>query len=209
MKSKSELIDITGQIFGNWTVIKRDGVNKWGKTTWWCQCICKNEDSIKSLTRKELKFFKVKSCGCMPRKSKYIIIPYMSNSPEYRVWYLMLERCYNKDNKNYKYYGGRGIIVCDEWKNSFEQFYKDMGPKPGEEYSIERINNNWGYSKSNCKWATNIEQAKNKRNNKLDKHKANRIREFYWAGISVIELAKSFNIGKSTVHSVLSRNSWT
>jgi hypothetical protein len=75
----------------------------------------------------------------------------------------MKQRCYNPKRKNYKYYGGRGIVVSDEWRNSFETFFADMGPRPSDNHSIERIDSDGPYSKGNCKWATSTEQTWNKR----------------------------------------------
>lgn len=81
------------------------------------------------------------------------------------TWYDMIKRCYNPKYKRYFAYGGRGIQVCEEWKSSFDNFFRDMGTKP-EGHSIERINNDGNYELSNCKWATPKEQAQNRRPNR-------------------------------------------
>jgi hypothetical protein len=86
----------------------------------------------------------------------------MTHTPEYGVWQRLRDRCYNKNNPRYERYGGRGITVCDEWRLSFEAFYMDMGQRPDPSLSIERVNNNLGYFKNNCKWGTDEEQAINK-----------------------------------------------
>lgn len=82
-------------------------------------------------------------------------------------WRAMIARCYNPKNIGFPDYGGRGITVCEEWMESFERYVEDMGPKPGPGYSIDRIDNSKGYSKENCRWATLVEQANNKRNNRI------------------------------------------
>ena len=92
----------------------------------------------------------------------------MKNTPEYKAWVDMKERCYNPKNDRYKNYGARGIAVCDEWKNSFISFYSYIGekPEPKSEYSLNRVDNNKNYEPSNIEWSTREEQANNKTTSK-------------------------------------------
>lgn len=94
---------------------------------------------------------------------KYFEFHNMSNTPEYRTWQHMKQRCYDKNYTKYADWGGRGIRVSKEWKNSFVTFYKDMGQKPSPLYTLERINNDGNYTADNCKWATRSEQLLNQR----------------------------------------------
>ena len=108
-----------------------------------------------------------KSCGCLISKVtiERNTIHGKSNSLAYASYYRMIARCYDKNNNRYQYYGGKGIKVCDRWLESFENFYADMGDRPSFEHSIERLNTESDYSPDNCKWATRLEQARNKSNN--------------------------------------------
>lgn len=91
-------------------------------------------------------------------------------SKEYSTWLNIKNRCHNPKTEYYYLYGGRGITVCDEWRNSFSAFYKYMGDRPQGRYSIERIDNAKGYEPGNCKWATDVEQAINHRLQKNNTH---------------------------------------
>jgi hypothetical protein len=113
----------------------------------------------------------------------------------------MKERCYNPNAINYADYGGRGISVCPRWRESFEDFYKDMGPRPGPGYSIERKNVNAGYSKGNCRWATRKEQDRNKRNNRLV--------EFEGRTLTVVELAEMLDVSYNKLYHHLFQCNWS
>ena len=105
------------------------------------------------------------------RKDREIGTAEKRKGPEYAAWGNIKTRCYNPKMAYYHGYGGRGIKVCDRWLESFDNFLEDMGPRPGPEYSIDRIDSNGDYSPENCKWSTSAEQARNKKNNYLITYK--------------------------------------
>jgi hypothetical protein len=90
----------------------------------------------------------------------------VNGSPEYPIWLRMIDRCKNPNNPRYAVYGGRGIAVCDEWKNSFLAFFTHIGPRPTSKHSLDRINVNGNYEPGNVRWATATEQANNKNTNR-------------------------------------------
>jgi hypothetical protein len=148
-------IDLTGKRFGWLLVIKEIGRNKSEKILWLCKCRCGKE---KVIDGGSLRNGDTVSCSCKKssthRKTK---------TKEYRIWADMIQRCHNPKCGNYKYYGLRGIKVCDEWRDSFEVFLKDMGKRPSVRHSIDRIDVNGNYEAVNCRWATREYQDNNKR----------------------------------------------
>lgn len=157
-------IDLAGQRFGRLTVKQRiNERTKCGHIQWICICDCENEVTV---TTGHLRDGGCRSCGCLQKEAVGAVnLKHgLSYSPEYTVWEHLKSRCYNENNASYPDYGGRGITVCEEWRNSFEAFYRDMGPRPSLSYSIERKNNEEGYCKNNCYWATRDEQNNNRRN---------------------------------------------
>lgn len=128
----------------------------------------------------------------------------MSHTPEYKTWSRMIERCYNKNCPSYKTYKSRG--VSDEWRNSFEVFYIDMGKRPSSEYSIDRIDNSKGYYKENCRWASRSQQARNTSKNVWHEHSGIKMINSDWAsyfGIVPSKLSKFLK--KNTFDEVYNR----
>lgn len=130
-----------------------------------CVCDCGQQTVVRS---DKLKSGHTKSCGCLQRERVRDALSKtkthgMTNSSEYYIWCGMKSRCFNENNKRYKNYGGRGITVCDRWRDSFENFYEDMGPRPSSIHQIDRINNDGNYEPGNCKWRTPSENCLNRR----------------------------------------------
>lgn len=167
---------IINKKYGKLTVIKfierteritKKGTKNGYKYFFLCKCECGN---TKVVEWKKLKSGNTKSCGCI-RKEKTSQMAMKHNlwqSKLYTRWHQIKNRCYNKNYNRYKNYGGRGIVICDEWKNDFKAFY-DWAMNNGykENLTIDRIDINGNYEPNNCRWITNYEQQHNKRNNKL------------------------------------------
>ena len=152
-------LDLVGKRFGKLIVLAFSGMTEKHESRWVCQCDC---GAVAVKDGAKLKRGSLKSCGCLIYESVGGPVKHgMAKTGIYKQWHAMKSRCLNKNHKAYPYYGGRGITVCDRWL-MFENFYADMGDCP-DGMSIERKNNDLGYSLDNCKWATTQEQSRNKR----------------------------------------------
>ena len=162
-------LNLVGQRFGRLKVDaegerrRRPG----GQTNryWRCVCACGNRTEH---TTGQLRSGAARSCGCarteatIRRNTRHGYAKYGSRPAEYEIWRAMRRRCSNPKNDDYQYYGARGISVCSRW-DDFAQFYADMGTRTTSKHSIDRIDNDGNYEPSNCRWATAIQQRRNRR----------------------------------------------
>lgn len=153
-------IDLTGMVFGRLTVVCR-GPRQGAKITWACRCEC---GRLSMAHGQDLRSGKHRSCGCLhlERVTKHGVSAPGRRTPTYHSWTAMKMRCLQPNHRKYAYYGGRGITICERWRNSFSAFVEDMGERPAG-HSLDRIDTNGNYEPGNCRWATRDEQRANQR----------------------------------------------
>lgn len=199
---RGSFADLTGQRFGRLAALNREA-NKSGRVMWLCRCDCGVTVVIRAFS---LTTRKSRSCGCGQKESarKRLTTHGMHRTTEYMIYQGMIGRCEQPAHSSYPDYGGRGIYVCTEWRNSFERFYSDMGPRPSRTHSIDRIDNNGPYSPTNCAWATPKQQANNRRPRK----RGHRYLTFRGETKTATEFARQFGLEPMTVIQRLNAN-WT
>lgn len=189
-------INMIGIKFNQLTVIKEVEKIR-GRIAYDCLCDC---GKTLKVTGNAIKSGGTRSCGCLKKQNNGMRTHGMCKTRVYSIWCGIINRCCNKSDKVYYRYGGRGITVCDEWRSSFITFFNDMGIPP-KGLTIERINNNQGYSKENCKWATYKEQARNTRH----------CRPLTYEGktMLVLDWAKYLGINESSLRCRIGRLGWS
>lgn len=177
--------DLTGKRFGMLVVCHRTNRrNSQGSYVFWqCQCDCGNTVEVnRSAFGKSASQH---SCGCVKlgRRKRYSVNDVLVRKypSEFNTWTFMISRCHDERAKDFSRYGGRGIVVCDAWRASFDAFVTSVGPKPGPRYTLDRIDNSKGYEPGNCRWATPLEQGRNKSNNVMLTHNGETLTVSQWA----------------------------
>lgn len=186
-----KLLDLTGHRFGR-LVAQTPTRFPRGLTGWICICDC---GITKAVRTSDLRHTATRSCGCLlkengGRNKTHGHTSNYSVSVEYKTWQSAKDRCHNPKSLTFAAYGGRGINVCNEWRNSFSTFFKDLGPRP-DDFTLERIDVDGDYSPENCRWASRLTQANNKRTS---------IKVLYEGEfISLAELARRCNVNYNTL----------
>lgn len=175
MNAMTAFEDLTGMKFGRLTTRRR--ADRKGRVHWDCDCDCGGTSNVGAGM---LKSGNTRSCGCLQKEIIARIARNQTNgrlthgegsygrrTPEYGAWIGMLQRCYNPRTARYNRYGGRGIVVCEHWREAYENFLADMGRRPAAGYSIDRIDNDGNYEPGNCRWASRVVQVRNSTRCKL------------------------------------------
>ena len=190
--------DLSGLKFGKLFVpAQTPSKNSSGELEWKCVCECGKQTTVRGYS---LRRGSTTSCGCnRGENGKQSWTTHgRSQSAEYGHWLAMIRRCSVPDNQDYAYYGGRGIRVCSRWANNINAFIEDMGPIPGPEFTIDRVDGNGNYEPGNCRWSTREEQSNNRRH----------VRKYEVDGqlMSIAQIARQKNIPYSTLFDRVNKN---
>lgn len=187
LKTPKTQMQYIGQSFGTRTIISYYGkVRRIHYFNFICTCGVKSKGSIANLKNST----KCKKCPQVENP--------VAKNPHYHVWFQIKDRCFNPNNKNYHNYGGRGITICDEWRYDYHKFIKDMGYRPTDKHSLDRVDNNGDYCKDNCRWVTQDVQTRNTRKSYLIYSELNNM-----TFNSLVECAEYFNYSQQYICDML------
>ena len=195
---KGNFKELSGQRFGRLKVIERVSY-KSSLGYWRCKCDCGREVIVRT---ENLTHGQVKSCGCLNSElvTKRNTTHGLRYTRLYRIWHGMKQRCYNQNHPRYPDWGGRGISVCEEWRNSFKSFYDwAVGNGYQDDLTIDRIDNNGNYDPRNCRWTTTKEQNLNKRSYKLRESDLDAIQDLHHRGYPDWQIAKELGCSRSLI----------
>lgn len=207
LPTRKRFIDISDQTFGSIKVLGfagEDRTTKQVRNLWWCRCGCGNVFKTRG---DHLKSGNTTNCGCVRRISvgnacrTHGHCINRLNTAEYRIWSAIIQRCECVTHRAYEYYGGRGIVMCARWRESFEAFFSDMGSRPSKDHSIDRKDNSGNYEPGNCHWATRLQQMQNTRHNHFI--------TFQGTTLCVTEWARRIGMRPETLFSRLSKSKWS
>lgn len=203
-------LDLKGKRFGRWIVSNRVENSKGGQSYWLCKCDCGNKREV---IGSSLKLGFSKSCGCLQKETIYQLnfkhgcAIRGKATRTWRIWQGMKDRCNRTTSLIYKWYGGRGISVCERWL-VFKNFLADMGEAP-EGLTLDRKDNNGNYEPDNCRWITQAQQIRNSNSTKLNFLKVQVIKKLLKESkLRQWEIAEIFNVSRPTINSVNRERTW-
>jgi hypothetical protein len=197
-----KILELAGQRFGKLIVENQNPVRALSGSVRW-DCICDCGKKTTTIGTNLIKGF-THSCGCIQKEA--VTTHGMTGTPEYNSWNSMIQRCTNSNHDAYYRYGGRGITVCDRWLNSVYSFIEDMGFRPSSNHTLDRIENDKGYYKDNCRWATRTEQNNNTSSNVFYEYKGSK---YTIPQLAELPEAKENDIELETLASRIRYSKWS
>jgi hypothetical protein len=201
---------LAGQRFGSLVAIERGEPTSNGQARWRCACDCGRESLVEATRLRAGRTTRCRACGNASQARKHTRHGHSAGgtSLTYHTWRAMRARCHNPKDPNWPRWDGRGIVVCERRRESFDAFLADMAPRPSPGHSIDRIDNNRGYEPRNCRWATAGEQARNRRSTKLSPNDVVEVLALVRQDRPHTEIARTFGVSVTNIGLIARGVSW-